>query len=318
MAGLVGLVALVLAGRVDRAPGNLLTNLLFALPHLWAAHGGLIFVAWIFFPDRRVFPALLGLSLLGATALWGPGMARWSGESTGPQIRVLSWNVQRLWGTGEAETPGCVRELIERERPDVVALMEVNEANLEALGPGLDCAFTPYSTRGPPGRGGVAVCGREGWTARGKGQRFVADDDWQYLEAEVERDGTVFNLLAVHLPPHHFGASAQWTEKTAARQADQSRALVERIAKLRDPTIVAGDFNSTRDFWLHAALREQLQDTWEYGGLGFGGTKLVGGWLPLRIDFIYASRDFTVLHTRVLPERCSDHRPILTQLSLAR
>ncbi|MCB9668794.1 MAG: endonuclease/exonuclease/phosphatase family protein [Alphaproteobacteria bacterium] len=317
--GLVGLAVLVGLGRLDRAPGNLLTGLLFALPYLWLAHAGMVFALWSAVPDRRSLPAALAASLLGALVLWGPGLAAWRAPEGGDTVRVLSWNVQRLWGPGEAEAPACVAATIARAEPDVVALMEVSRANLEALGSlGLECVHTTYRSGGGPGRGGLAVCGRQGWRASGSGRRFVDREDWSYLAAEVRRGTHVFNVLAVHLAPHHFGAPASATEEVAARQANQSRAVVETLQRLHDPTVVAGDFNSTRDFWLHAELRAHLQDVWERGGIGFGATKHVWGWLPLRIDFVYASRDFAVRGADVLGASCSDHRPVLSTLALPR
>ena len=260
---------------------------------------------------------MLTLSLLAGLVLWGPGLASWGEPAEQDELTVLSWNVQRLWGDGQSADPGCVRSVIEREQPDVVALMEVSRENLASLdGLGLDCVHTPYTSRDGDRRGGVAVCGRQGWQASGRGRRFVDGEDWSYLSAEVRRDERVLNVLAVHLLPQHVGMSASAKERVAARQADQSRALVEHVQRFRDPTVVAGDFNSTRDFWLHAALRERLWDVWERGGLGFGATKHLWGWLPLRIDFVYVSRSIGVHETRVLPDLCSDHQPLASRLSL--
>lgn len=313
----LAVVGLVVLGRLDRAPGSLLTGLLFVLPHLWVAHGVGVFTAWCVLPDRLTFPVVLGLSFVGGLGLWGPGLASWGvdGDDT---VRVLSWNIQRLWGgPGEEGAPACVADVLLREDPDVVALMEVSENNLEQLASvGLSCVHTTYTSTEGKQRGGLAVCGRNGWTVRGSGDRYVDPEDWSYLAAEVTDGERVFNVLAVHLLPHHLGASATATERVAARQANQSRALLERVERFVDPTVVAGDFNSTRDFHLHAALRGLLTDTWEAGGIGFGATKYVENWLPLRIDFIYASDAFEVARTTLPSGACSDHGAVQTELIL--
>lgn len=315
--GLLAWLGLVAAGRIDRAPGNALISLLFALPYLWLMHVVGVFCLWCGLPDRRSLPAVLGLSVVAGLWLWGPGLASWGRPAEADEITVLSWNVQRLWGDGEEASPGCVRAVLEREQPDIVAMMEISEENLRSLdGIGLQCVHTPYTAGGGERNGGLAVCGRGTWQARGTPRQFVAGQDWNYLAAEVERAGRVLNVLAVHLRPHHVGMPADRKEEVAALQADQSRALVERVARLRDPTIVAGDFNSTRDFWLHAALREHLSDLWEQGGIGFGATKHLWGWLPLRIDFVYVSREVAVHDARVLSDTCSDHLPVLGRLSV--
>lgn len=311
-------VGLVVLGRYDRAPGSALTGLLFFLPHAWLVHLVAVFGMWCVLPDRRTFPGVLACSGLLGMGVWGPGMAAWAEASDGPTVRVLSWNIQRLWGgPGNDLAPGCVVQAVLREDPDVVALMEASRDNLDALAAAdFACAHTTYTTAIGSRRGGLAVCGRNGWEARGSGVRFVDQEDWFYLQSEVARGAQVLNVLAVHLLPHHFGASADATERVARRQANQSAALVERVVRLRDPTIVAGDFNSTRDFWLHASLRDHLVDTWERAGLGFGATKYVWDWLPLRIDFVYASPALQVVSTEVQPDPCSDHRAVTTTLVL--
>src|SRR5690606_29336230 len=91
-------------------------------------------------------------------------------------------------------------------------------------------------------------------------------------------------------------------------QSHQVRALLDRVARLRDPTVIAGDFNSTRDAYLHVALRDHLVDAWERGGFGFGGTHRFLGRAPLRVDYVYATDAFAVAGARVLEAPCSDHR----------
>ncbi len=170
----------------------------------------------------------------------------------------------------------------------------------------------------------------------GSGQRFVDTEDWSYVFSEIEREGLVFNLLAVHLYPYRVGErdlrrslDELWDgrtervldlgdrqERVVRAQSDQSAALLDRVAKLHDPTIVAGDFNSTRDMALHVALRTHLQDTWEQAGHGFGGTIQVFGSVPLRVDYIYASTAFAVQEAANPTFGCSDHEPVVTQLVL--
>ncbi len=106
------------------------------------------------------------------------------------------------------------------------------------------------------------------------------------------------------------------SEATFRAQGDQTRALVERVARFRDPTVLAGDFNSTRDTALHTDLRRHLADTWERGGHGFGGTVRFLGLVPLRVDHVYASRGIAVKEAVVLDAGCSDHRPLLTTLAI--
>jgi endonuclease/exonuclease/phosphatase (EEP) superfamily protein YafD len=99
-------------------------------------------------------------------------------------------------------------------------------------------------------------------------------------------------------------------------QADQSAALVAAASRLRDPTIVAGDFNSTEDSWLHVALRQRMVDAWEQAGHGSGSTVSFLGLLPLRVDYVYVGDGVLVRSTEVPSEACSDHRPVVSDLAL--
>ena len=321
------------AGQLDRAPSVGLTAILFLLPYLFAGLVAWVFAVWCVLPDRRSPPVVLTVLLLGMGAVWGPAVSAWPTTPTEDDavVRVMSWNLRRLWGgpADGGDAGRCVVEAIEAEAPDVLALQEVSADNVAMLTEALDlqCVHGTYLAGGGPRRGGLAACVRREGTASledGAVLRFVDDEDWNYVRSEVAVGGRRLNLLAVHLTPYHtpFGRNsrpseeAAAAERTAQGQANQSAALLERVAKFRDPTVVAGDFNSTRDFYLHAALRQHLTDTWESGGLGIGATKMAMDWLPLRIDYVYASPSFGVAGTRVAGPGCSDHRAVVTDLIL--
>jgi len=198
---------------------------------------------------------------------------------------------------------------------------------------------TDYRGSGVSSAGGLASCALGGrWSLAGGGaQRFSDNDDWHYVFTEMERDGRVLNLLAVHLHPYYPLSSMHVREgvRDLARgeadalidvghtgaeviraQGAQSVALLSRVARFRDATVVAGDFNSTRDASLHAALRHRMVDAWERRGRGFGGTIRFWGGLPLRIDYVYVTDAFAVAGSRVPPLDCSDHRPVVADLVL--
>lgn len=314
------LVAVALLGRVDRAPGFTLTASLFLLPHFVAAHTLLVFALWTIWPDRRILPVAGGSTLLLGAGLWVSSLASWAVEAPGDVMRVASWNVQRLWGLEEdrERALGCVVDTLSREDPEVLTLLEVSRADVDDLAAALAlrCVHAPYYATNDANQGGLAVCARSDLQIRGSRQRFVDSEDWWYAFAEVTRGTQTFNVLAVHLWPYRLGAGRSFTRDVAHGQANQSRALLERVARFNDPTIVAGDFNSTRDFYLHTQLRGLLQDTWEVGGIGFGATKHVKGVVPLRIDYVYATERFQVHDSRVGQVDCSDHRPVITDVSL--
>jgi endonuclease/exonuclease/phosphatase (EEP) superfamily protein YafD len=188
-----------------------------------------------------------------------------------------------------------------------------------------------------PKNGGLAICVRGPWVLKsGSGLRFVDDEDWYYVATEVEGGELVFNMVAVHLTPYDYAARRLQTgvlelasgstqtltamersgEQVVKGQSDQAAALLARVERFKHPTVVAGDFNSTRDAALHTSLRETLLDAWERGGQGFGGTIDFVSWVPLRVDYVYASDAFAVGKAVVLQVGCSDHRPVVSDLVL--
>lgn len=339
------LLGITFAGRVLRAPPAGVAAAVTFLPYLYACWLCLGFVVWTLLPDRRLPPAVLGAVLLVGAGLWGPTWRSRPTEQDGTAVRVMSWNLRRLWGGPDdgGDPARCVLGALEVASPDVVTLLEVSAVNTAALADalGMQCVHHPYRAQGSERHGGLAVCTRGGrWSLRGGGgQRFVDHEDWFYVDAELEGpDEAVFNVLAVHLTPYDYaarrlrtgvkdlargdaGALAELSrsgQDTFRGQSDQAAALLARVQRFHDPTVVAGDFNSTRDASLHTSLREHLVDAWEEGGMGFGGTIDFADWLPLRIDYVYASDDFGVAAAEVGALGCSDHRPVRVDLVLPR
>lgn len=336
---LLALLALTAAGRTIRAPGPVLAVAVTLLPYLYVAAVVAGFTLWSILPDRRSLPLLLAASVLTAGVLYGPTWPARPERAAGAPIVAMTWNVQRLWGQGHPDPRACVREVIAEIDPDVLAVQEISRARLDALAAELemDCAHVDYFGTGAADRGGLAVCGRRGFTVRGAGQRFTDDSDWRYVLAEVRRGPVVFNVLGVHLHPYWpltgdvvrasveelatghprpLLDAGQHGSEVVRAQGAQGVALLERVGRLQDPTLVAGDFNSTRDGALHGGLREHLTDTFERGGQGFGATVRALGWIPLRVDYLYATDAFAVTHSRVVDAPCADHRPVVTELVL--
>ena len=95
---LAGLGGLTVAGRVLSAPPAPIAAGVVFLRYLYAGVAALLFVAWAMFPERRTFPAAMFLLLAIAAGVWGP---RWGGDGPpveGDAVRMMSWNLRRLWG----------------------------------------------------------------------------------------------------------------------------------------------------------------------------------------------------------------------------
>lgn len=321
--GVVSLFVLTAVGRTWVAAPIPLTAVVTTLPYLYGAALVGLFGVWVVAPDRRAIPALLGSVLVVGCVLWGPVLASGGSEVQGEPVRVLVWNVRRLWGgpDGAFDPEACVVQTLRDAKADVIALQEVSARDVELLSRSLPlaCVHTDYLGLGDEDDGGVAACAQgDRWELRdGAPAQFVPDHRWNYVFTEFGRGEQIFNLLSVHLQPYRLASgNLVRAGQVPARQGDQSAELLRRVTRFRDPTVLAGDFNSARDGALHVALRGPLTDAFEQGSSGLGATFHLLGWLPVRIDYVYVSDAFTVNQSRILPVDCSDHRPIVTDLTL--
>ncbi|MBT3223233.1 MAG: hypothetical protein HN348_29515 [Proteobacteria bacterium] len=304
-----------------RDPPLFLVGAVTFLPYLFLLQVSWSLVLWALLRRRRLIP--LSLSGVFGVALlnWGPAWFSRGEQADGESLTMMSWNVRRLWGGAASGDPGvCVIEVIKEVNPDVVTLLEITRNDLAILEPalGMSCVHGTYTKGGGDGHGGLASCvrGNRWKLAGGKAMRFVDNEDWYYVFSEVERSGKVLNVLAVHLYPYGSAIAGIRATEVVKAQGGQSAALLHRVARFKDPTVVSGDFNSTRDAALHASLRGHMVDVWEKAGRGFGGASRYLEWIPLRIDYIYVTEELAVAESRVPAVDCSDHRPVVVELIL--
>ena len=321
VAGAMVLLLVTLLGRTVRAPPLWLVGAVTFLPYLYSLQVIWSLCLWALLRRRRLIPLSLGGVLLSALLLWGPAWVSWGESADGEALTMMSWNVRRLWGGADSREPGvCVSEVIREIDPDVITLLEITRNDLAILQPmlGLDCVHGTYTQGGGDARGGLASCvrGNRWHLAGGRSLRFVDNENWYYVFSEVERAGRVVNVLAVHLYPYGSAVAGLRAGEVVKAQGGQSAALLNRVARFHDPTVVSGDFNSTRDAALHTALRRYMVDVWEKAGRGFGGASRYLEWIPLRIDYIYVTEELAVVESRVPAVDCSDHRPVVVDLVL--
>jgi len=328
LAGSLGLLVVSIAGWTWARPPAVVTGVTFLLPALWLIWGSVLaaMLSLALVTRTGALGRFVGAQLGGGVVVfllvwgraWAPALP---GEGT---VRVMSWNVQRLgWEDPErAARIDCVVASVTQADPDLLVLLELDARDLVELEGRLDlaCEHTDYRGTGRENHGGLAACTRGSeWSLGLHAPRaFSTDEPWYYVFTEAVHASGVVNLMAVHLRPYEvarFGLTGgSDPEDISASQQEAARDLLVRVEALRDPTVVAGDFNSGRDAALHVGMRRHLVDTWEAAGLGPGRTVWALGWLPLRIDYVYATRDFTVVDSEIPAWDCSDHRPVLSEL----
>lgn len=275
----------------------------------------LAFLPWLLVPAG-------GALLLAGPARWWTGAAwaavtlgalGWFLQPYGPDrtgaegpavahLRVLSSNVE--FGQGTAELIPAIR----REKPDLVFVQECDHACSAALTARLPRADYPY-------RSAVEASGAEGSVILSRHPlrptRGVAGQlGMPGAVADVE--GHAVRLQLAHPLPPMPGRLGAWRSELGA--------LRDFAAKGQGgATILAGDFNASQD---HAAFRRIL-DTGLHDSARLTGDARTPTWpadtaptLGTQIDHVLVSDAFTVRDTRFLDLADTDHRSLITELTL--
>lgn len=104
-------------------------------------------------------------------------------------------------------------------------------------------------------------------------------------------------------------------KRAVQKRARQAEEIAAEIAKSPYPVLVVGDFNDIPQSYSYHTLSKGLQDTFKKKGGGIGVT-YVGNVPGLRIDYIFASKDFQILDYEKRRTSFSDHRPVASVLAL--
>lgn len=117
---------------------------------------------------------------------------------------------------------------------------------------------------------------------------------------------TIFNT---HLDP---SSDDYWRRQ----EADTIASMVAQARRREHLVIAGGDFNSTPESAVQAALRDRgLRDTWTECGSGAGHT-YPADTPTKRIDYLFLIAGIRCASARVLESDASDHRPLLAELAL--
>ena len=134
-------------------------------------------------------------------------------------------------------------------------------------------------------------------------------------------NGTEIELLSLHLER----AITRWdlwniecwrehTQRNAERR-DQLVYLLEELKKQSSnkPIIFGGDFNSSYQSNLYEVIPEKFTNAFDEAGKGVGNT--FTNYFPvIRIDHIYPSNHFSIIDSRSVKTKNSDHRMVICDL----
>lgn len=102
---------------------------------------------------------------------------------------------------------------------------------------------------------------------------------------------------------------------TFKMQQSQTELLLSHKEQCRYKIIICGDFNNTAFSYVYRKIKGNLNDTFLEAGNGFGRTHEFK-FFPVRIDYIFTDKAFSVNGFKAYNEHFSDHYPIAATLSL--
>ncbi|MGX5819510.1 endonuclease/exonuclease/phosphatase family protein [Chitinophaga lutea] len=237
--------------------------------------------------------------------------------SSGDTLRVMTYNIHHCnpptkIKSGEIDLD-AVAKVINDQRPDVVALQEVDVRTKRANGvdqakalaekTGMNVYFAKAIDH-DGGDYGVAILSRfrmsNARTVRLPEESNPAAEDRVVALAEIRfRNGHKLTIASTHLDV-----------STAANRDEQATAIVGIAAKLKRPMIIGGDFNAKPDSRTYEILAEAFVPSCTDCGFTIPVDK------PNRvIDFVFASKGSRLepVASAVVNEPYpSDHLPVIT------
>lgn len=285
----------------------------------------LSFVLFVFLKPAQKLPGLALLVLPVITLLASGyrlypsffGAQQQSLKKDGEKITLLHCN---LWG-GRNRDRVSFLALVEKEKPDLVAVCEVEKKWHGLLSASLKPAY-PYCITFPH-IGGVELYSR--YPLDGE-VRLAERGHRPRIFANVRVGRQLVSLVVAH-PPTPVGEATRLKSRNREFEIYAGECCKSRNEGL--PYLVIGDLNCTpwspyfRKLLADGALKDSgagqgLAPTWpNTAALTYGllpGNFGTGAVLP--IDHCLVSRDLTVLERRVLSPVGSDHLPILVKLAL--
>lgn len=199
--------------------------------------------------------------------------------------------------------------------PDIVLVQEVWPKDVQAIADRL------YG-----GRGDFRYQKNNGIITRWSIKREVPNLMFREQQLTVvDADGREIEVVNVHLNTASTNLElwkrSAWMDHRNNRQMRRQELsvalqLLEQTSPFPGrPTILGGDFNTSASDHVHSLLTRDFQDSFATAGSGWGNT--FQRRVPvLRLDCIYATRQFTPVRCRAVTTRKSDHRMVISDLVL--
>lgn len=312
------------------------------------------FLFWLIFHTRYSLVSLgtmiLGWKSIAALFAFHPFAAPFTTEKN-RAMTVMSYNVRYFKDfdfspARNAALRQKILDLIKKQQPDILCLQEFytsenpndndNKADL-SFELGLPYRFFSSDHNYENNHSGVILFSKYPIIHKEKIKLLDDDSGESAIYADVvTHPGDTIRIFTLHLQSIYlshkdltgikkvkmqedtgFAASRVILgklRKAFVKRGRQAETMASEIKKSPYPVIVCGDFNDTPNSYAYFKIRGSLQDAFLKKGFGLGRT--YSGISPtLRIDYIFASADFTIHSFKSVKRALSDHYPIMTEIS---
>jgi endonuclease/exonuclease/phosphatase (EEP) superfamily protein YafD len=274
----------------------------FTAPALIGALVATLLVAALKRP-RLMMVALTGLLVCVVAVLPQAEPAHGVRDRNAPVLTVYSANLNADNGDVDA-----INASIRQARADIVILIEVSPAAFAARD--VILADYPYQkaseTIVPAGsRGSVIIASRYPLS-----DVAVEKDQLSALETLARTPLGPLHLVGVHM-------TRPWPFQYQWGQIIQAELLANRLKGVKDPILVAGDFNTVSNARIGRQIKAQTGLTPAGAWPGTWPTALPT-WLGIGIDHQWRSDDLVFLSRRIGRRTGSDHYPVVTRITRAR
>ncbi len=262
-------------------------------------------------------------------------------NSVKQSLSIMSYNI--LVNQSREKRMAAI-ELIRQQKPDLVFVQEIRTSDRKLLRRKLEDLY-PYqhwSEKWENYNGGVIFARIPFISTRNTNIHTQYAKGYINLNhAVIQWNGRNVHLFNVHL--YHGGNALirlifgritleqflKDSESGYSRHIEEAKQIAERVSRVNEPIIFAGDFNDTPNSFVYHLFTKNLRNAFTTAGWGLGTTfgyqSLIDN-VPsivkpfvinfLRIDHIFYSHHFKILKSTVLHSNASDHEPQVAVVTL--
>lgn len=236
-------------------------------------------------------------------------------------LTILSYNV-RLFNAYEKDSGATgnaitkIAQILAEQNPDVVCIQEYYKPNK------IDFSAYPYKYvhfKTKNVKLGNAIYSK--YPLINTGAFDFKDSYNNTLYADVVKGKDTLRVYSLHLQSIGILPEVRFLQevdkdklrrrisKAFEKQQNQVNAILKHRRETDYPVLFCGDFNNTPFSYTYRRLKNDMQDAFRERGNGLGTTFMFDRF-PMRIDYIFVSRNLDILSFETMEKTSSDHYAI--------